>query len=533
VPQRITVAQNQLGAARSFLREVRDRYAGVSARIEASGLNKATGLLLRREFNTLPDSTRIRRLVGAVTDRLEDAEFLLVEREAELEELQRVEEAVDRLINAIDPPPPAPEEARAVATELVTARKELMSGLVADARELLGRLIELDTVARDALEAQRAYESYIRERILWVPSIPRNRPPALDHVGEAAWWFFDAGAWREGLSKAGAGIRDAFVTSFLAFALLLMVFIGSRVGLRRLRGLGDKVSMYRTDALRHTVRALGITLVGALPLPLVLYIIGWALERPEDQVGVAFAVGFGLEMAAFILLPLEFLRLTLRPHGLAERHFRWPIAAVRTMRRHLRWLMPIVVPAVATVVALDTGASEAASASLGRVAFTVGMLAFTLALHLVLRPGGPLLGELLARDVSGWLTRTRYVWYPLMAAVPIALVVLAWLGFYYTAIQLSDRLASMIALVIALVTANGVLLRWLFIARRRVAVEEAKRRRDAALADAKGAGGDKPTESTVTPVDADALDLPAISQQTRQLFKTAITVTTVVGLYLI
>jgi len=161
------------------------------------------------------------------------------------------------------------------------------------------------------------------------------------------------------------------------------------------------------------------------------------------------------------------------------------------------------------------------------------MLAFALVVYRVLRPSGPALRQLLRNRPGGWLDRLRYVWFPALVALPVSLVVVAWLGYFYTARALEMSLETTILLGVTLALANGLLMRWLFIARRRVAYEDAKRRRDHALSEAKGKEGGKPSESSVPAIDEEKLDLPAISLQTRQLFQVVLLAAALTGLYAI
>ena len=137
-----------------------------------------------------------------------------------------------------------------------------------------------------------------------------------------------------------------------------------------------------------------------------------------------------------------------------------------------------------------------------------------------------------------WLERLRHLWYPLLILAPLALTGLSWLGYHYTATQLERRLEFTLLFVLILILINGMLMRWLFLARRRVAVENAKRRREQAIAEEKAKAGqsESPEETSSggpVQVDEESLDLPAISAQTRQLFRAAVAVSVLIGLFAI
>jgi potassium efflux system protein len=139
------------------------------------------------------------------------------------------------------------------------------------------------------------------------------------------------------------------------------------------------------------------------------------------------------------------------------------------------------------------------------------------------------LADAFERDQGTLLYRTRKFWFAAAVGVPAALSLLALLAYYYTALQLELRLEQSVGLTLLLVLVNGLLLRWLFVTRRRLAVEQARTR---SASDA-ASSGDRVSESGVKVLDEDRVDIPAVDSQTRQLFRSGITLSALVGLYLI
>jgi len=533
---RIDRTSREATEIRSTLGAMRAQFASIQRRLDASGLNRATGLLLRRQYEALPETHALARRIKTTQQELERAEYTLVELQEERLGAGDIDRVAQELGGEIAASGVSAEngELEQIARELASARRDLLDQLLADATATFENLVELNTALRDYAAAADTYRVYIEERILWVRSVSGDRAPSAEDVGEAIGWLVSPTDWKKAREATLSYARQHIaVVAMAVLAVAITWAAGFRLRLR-LRQTAELVSRYSTDAFRHTLEALVLTLLLATPTALALYSFGWLLEQPEGQPDVAAGVGGGLRAAALLLFALSMLRHTVRARGLAEAHFRWPTPALGLLRRNLHWFIPLVTPIAALVSVYDTAGDEASNASLGRVLFTLGLIALAVFLSRVVRPSGPALRRLLEENKTGWAYRLRHVWYPLLVLSPLVFGVLSWLGFHYTALRLESRFEESLTLAFVLMLANGLLLRWLFIARRSVAVENAKRRRAQAISDAaaKDAGSD-PAPDSVALLDEEKVDLPALSVQTRQLFRAAIAVTVAVGLFVI
>jgi potassium efflux system protein len=106
---------------------------------------------------------------------------------------------------------------------------------------------------------------------------------------------------------------------------------------------------------------------------------------------------------------------------------------------------------------------------------------------------------------QGLLLKLRFLWYCLSIGLPGLLVLLAAMGYFYTALQLSWQFHNTALLVIALVLGNNLVLRWLVIAQRRLAYEETVRKRKEKLEAERVQEGE-------SPIDSIEIEEPEISQ---------------------
>lgn len=526
----------RLVRARTNLDTLKSRYASIQSRLNASGLNRATGLLLRHQYETIPELSELRKDVASTQSVLEDLDYSLIE----LQEERDGAGDIDLVAQALLAQMPIAElgndrsDVLQVARELASARRDILDKLISQGSNNFTNLVELNAVLRETSEVAQSYQDYIEERILWVRSVASDHLPKIDEINGAIQWVIAPSKWQESWEVTKLYIITRWFNVFIGCAFLLLLWLISIRSCSWLTQLGERVSRYTSDSFRYTIYAFLLTMIIAAPIATTLLALGLLLRAPEDQVDIALAIGSGLYAAAFFLYPLAFFRHLLRPKGLAISHFRWSKDSAQPIRKNLRWFIPLIVPLVLLVTAIDIGGDESANASLGRILFTVELFVLTVFLHRVLRPTGAVLGKFIELNTNGWIYRLRYVWYLLAVTLPLFFAIFSWLGFHYTALQLQSRLERSLILTLILVVVNDILHRWLYVARRRVAVEDAKRRRAQAIADAESKQGNTevPTPAA-TVIDEDKVDLPALSEQSRQLFRTAIAVSAIIGLFLI
>ncbi len=191
-------------------------------------------------------------------------------------------------------------------------------------------------------------------------------------------------------------------------------------------------------------------------------------------------------------------------------------------------IVPVVI--ISMTEAFD---DDAKRETLGRAAFMFGELSIAVFAWRVLHPmRGALSDVMTADDGSHW--RLGYLWLPFATGLPVALCGLAGLGYYYTALQLQSRFFYSIILLGGSVFVYSLIVRWLTVAERRLALARALRKREEAReARATREAAAVSGESAPETLDGLEIDLVQISEQTRGLIKVVITLMIGAGLWFI
>ena len=216
--------------------------------------------------------------------------------------------------------------------------------------------------------------------------------------------------------------------------------------------------------------------------PTVLAFLGWRLMAPATASLHAQNIAYGLRMTALLFLSLELLRQICRRKGLAEAHFGWPAEGVALVARHLRWSMLLGLPVSFLVVVVESPEFDVHRSPLGRLAFIAGLVLLAAFSHCVLHPTRGLLHHLTDRPSVSWFWRKPRTWHLLAVAGPLSLMVLAGVGYFYTAMQLSSRLHATMQALLGLLIVQSFAQRCLLVAHRKLAIKQARERRAVAMA---------------------------------------------------
>jgi potassium efflux system protein len=162
------------------------------------------------------------------------------------------------------------------------------------------------------------------------------------------------------------------------------------------------------------------------------------------------------------------------------------------------------------------------------------MIALAVFMSQILNPvkGPPY--QFIEKHSGHWLARTRYIWYSLAVGLPLLLAGLSLAGYFYTAIILTDSLINTLWLVLGIIALRELIVRWLVLTRRKLALQVAREKQEAELVSLEEQE-ESQSIADLPPVEIEVSDinLAAVDTQTRQLLSTGLVVSAAIGLWLI
>ncbi len=534
VKQMEDVAGSQV-SAQDQARRIEQEFQNAKQKLEIAGYSGVIGRVLRDEQKELPNVRRYRASVAQRKERLAEVGLRQLRHDEELSGLEDLSAATAHVMaGQVDGrlAQRQRDEIESRVRKLLGDKKDLLTKLESAYRRYLRELIGLDYAERRLVESAGRYASFLDQRLMWIPSAGPIKIEAVGQVRQGVSWFVDVDAWREVWQEVSDWSRPGVETAVVSVVLLGVAGLVSMLSRLRVRlgKVGDRVGTVYADSFWLTVQGLAITILLALPWASLVWLMAWLVLWPGSTSAFAWSVGWALVWSGVLLFVLQSVRVLCRPGGVAQEHFRWPTETLGRIRRDVLWLGSIEWVAMFVGVVAEQFDEDLYRNGLGRVLYIVGMVAMSVFLHRALGGGAGVLGQSSHRGNrnEGWWG-IRYVCYPLAVLVPLALSMLAAVGYYYTALQLNHRLAWTLGLAAVVVVLYSLAIRWLVVANVKLAVARTLESREATTAGGQKAGTRDPKDKRALP----EYDLATISGQSWHLLRLGLWLVGAVGLWAI
>lgn len=448
------------------LNKLKVRFKNIQTTVDKAGVTDAISLLLRKERTSLPKVNKFHKLRKDIETQMADAHFQLVLLEEERENMTDMDSQIKQILASI-PPSQSKSQLESIkksAIEKLQTKKTYLTNLIDSYDSYIEKLADLDTNTRELVNESSAFAAYIDEHVLWFQSTAPLGLRYITRSWDALLWITNPYEWYDLLHVLWIDlVSNTGHVGFFALCVFALLVL-NRFFYHRLKLTGLDSSQNNDRPYWQTVKAAFFTLLLSSRWPLLLWLIGWRLDRSDHLSEFARAVSAGFIGTAILLFTLDFLIKISLPDGLAETHFRWDSENLKIIRKNVSWLTLIAIPCMFISIAMESQNSEFRSDSLGRIAFMILMAAFGLCIWKI---AGPTSNAI--KLPENFLGRLKYFWYPLFVIPPI-LVVIAALGFYYTATQLGWKMLASLWLLLLLLFLQEMILRWLYLAQRKMAI---------------------------------------------------------------
>jgi len=512
-------------------------------KLEIAGLSQALGQAMLQQRNNLP---RARDFTSAEKQREQlviESSLRQIRNQQERAQLGDIEAYVESLTAALSPSWQGwlHDELRQLALQ----RRELLDKAIAADDSLLQTLNELDYVQRELSRVVGDFNRFLDERLLWVRTGDPPTWQSLLEVGDSLQAFMLAENWAA-LGMALFTPRTVpwlLLAGLSIFLLLLVMTPAMNASLRR---SSRKVGQLRHDRFYFSVKALVLTLLIASAWPVLFVALGLHLQLSagaEDVGGQSQlyqvadwsgqfvpSIGGALYDVAFYLFCFSAFRLFCDRHGLAVSHFHWSHHGTSLLRQATLRLMAVFLPLVFLLTATINYNPTALASGFSRLLFCIIVFSVAWFFGRILSPSSGALRDFYRANPGNPLTWLRYLWLALGLLLPLMLAMLALGGFVYTAAQLGERVVDTLWLTVAIILIHQLVVRWVVLLERQLEFKDALERHRAQRAARDESESDA---TTLENLEEPEFDYSALSENTKKLINTALTVVAAFGAWAI
>lgn len=372
------------------------------------------------------------------------------------EKIREPERYVDKLLG-VTSDPSENAELRGKLLDTIKTRNQLLDKLSKELNALLSEAINLQLNQKQLKNLSDSLRATLAEQMFWIPSnkpldaswlqhFPENALKQLEHLPLQAAW---QGVWQAWV---------AMPWLFIGLAAVVVVLLALRPKLNAyVQKSNQDIGHFRLDGQLHTPKALLITMLYALPVSLLLAGAGWGLGYQAE--GVNRYLGEALLVMAQVWLVFSTLARILKPHGIAEVHFRWLPSENTFARKQVRGLLVVMLMMLPVVIVAQYQPAILSEDVLGLSTMLVGLVLLSVVMT-----------RLILHSYRGSAPNAFKRFLGLVVAMaPLGLVIATSLGYYYTSLKLTGRLFGTLSLFVVWLVLEATVVRGLAVAARRLA----------------------------------------------------------------
>lgn len=404
-------------------------------------------------------------------------------------------------------------------------QRDLLARLDSLQVEILESLKGVDRSQRDFEQQTESARTTLIGYLFWMPAAPSPKTigaivPSIVWTVSPANWQAAAGTFRSELSRRPFWPAIALLVAIALYASRKRL----QAGVVSLAPVAGSFESYR---IGHALAALVASFALSLPGALLLWTVGLLL--PAASGGPAFvpALGGALVSTAKLLLAVSLLARLLDRRGVAVAHFGGDEQLLGHARSEMLKFAAIFVPLMflSALNGLDN-APFSNRESLGRLSFSVAMIAGSAFVVRLLRRESPLMLRLAAAAPQSWVVKLHGIWFLVLVAEPLVLAAFAARGYFMAAGYFFSLTLITFFLVLAAGLFYGLLALWVQVQRSRLA-----RSQDQAAGDDVRRQGTGEAGAEFVDVPMARLDIAALGEQTRSLFNVLISLLLLAGIW--
>ncbi len=512
--------QYEVSLIEAYKQEIAQYHKGTDKKIKLASLSPALGRVLREQRVNL-EKNKLQYLqelkLFSTADSISLAQY---EIELKLQKLRYLNKSIEETIAQLNSSLKKKLSKREQQTinkeikQLLTTQKERLKNLSNAYFKALRVFGDYDFLRKQTLIDITNFETYLDERLFWVPSSLAVNLTFPSRLYDSVNWLLSPKKWLLATKNLLLALQQNLFKSTVFTIFLLLVCYANIKLQSHIISIRKKVEKVYTDKLHYTFQVFLSNIINASLIPLILAFLAYLLSNISIQDDFTRAIGGGLQQVAISFFILRFLLKTLEDQGIAQLHFSWPKVSTQYIYKQINGLQYIVFPTF-FLIYLTAGVSNTAhSDTLGRLSLIIFMLALSACFIRSYKSNNSGLKEYIQANNHHWWVKTRYLWLAGIITIPFIIIGFSLAGYYLSALELQQKVIISLRVIFIAVIVHSLIIRWLSLLNRKMALNNARKKNEA---------------HDLSPQDAlileeQILDISKINQQTTKIVNVSILV---------
>ncbi len=442
-------------------------YEIARQRLQIAGASSVLGRILVDQRRHLPRISQLLQQSKSNAAEVTNISLRRIELEERLRSVLQDEETPAALFDtgAETAAPPSADQLKGVQT-LLEAQEGLLKNLDTNYAAYLRVLDAAESELQQLIKTVAGYTALLDQRLLWIP----NATPWSFELAKDCLRLFRSFSrpdlWR--------GVVDDFVFAVqaktLALISLCLLVLGLYRARRRFRAFLAASGSFTSQAsmrMRDILSGLWLTGVIMLPGPMVCLALSFALKVNPEATETSLSLSQTLLCASYLLVVALWWQEALSERGVMARYFGVPRVVCRESRATWRMFTRVFVPTYSLALNFVWPGAISTQNGVGRLLFFVAMLSLVAFVYWLTRRKSPVSPFTMNQSHEG----TRPLWQAVLIVPPIIFAGISFVGYHYTAIELSRYYLQSCLLLAGSLLAYHLAIRWVQISGARFLAE--------------------------------------------------------------
>ncbi len=508
------------------IERLQKEFSSTQKQLEIAGFSQTLGYVLLERKRKLMRPSSLQTEIDHLKDDITSTSLLRLQSEDDLNKLNDSDAYIAEMTTNL-----SAEVIKTIQPELkdlIGARKELLQHLINIEQSLIISMGEVEATKQSLYLLLLQYYQLLDERLLWIRNAETVKFKLIKAIPDELAYFFAPADWKKFYSSITFKTQDLILMVF-CFGVLLFTVLRKSWLVNNIIGTSRNINKVSMDKYSETVKALLYTIMLTVPWTLCFIVSGHIVQTSLAENTLAKVVGEGLIVNGQLLFFLLLLHYLCIKKGLAEAHFKWSEARLMSIRNVIPKFIISFLPVTFFAILVGTTVVYNHNSGLRLVVFIVLQITLSYFTYKLTKP---------ANNTTNTATGTKQSlkgrWSLLFRIagiiIPLALIMLALVGYLYGAATLTWLLVYSLWFLLLMVIFHQMLMRWLVLTNRRLALQAALEKRALARKQQEDLLDDARPIETNMQVDEPKLDLVAVSRESQQLLNAIVALMFIFGL---